>query len=95
MLARDVPAVPALYFELASIERGPEFGLPQRVIDGHRETLDGGIESCQRILKAGGRLIEAAAAIGIEAAWTADRTAVGGLCLDNLDVRLGQLIDEP
>jgi imidazolonepropionase-like amidohydrolase len=56
MLARDVPAVPALYFELASIERGPEFGLSQRVIDGHKETLEGGIESCQRILKAGGRL---------------------------------------
>ena len=56
MLARDVPAVPALYFELASIEKGLEFGLSQRVIDGHQETLDGGIESCRRILKAGGRL---------------------------------------
>ncbi len=56
MLARDVPAVPALYFELASIEHGPEFGLSQRVIDGHKETLEGGIESCRRILKAGGRL---------------------------------------
>lgn len=56
MLARDVPAVPALYFEVASIERGPEFGLSQRVIDGHQETLDGGVESCRRILKAGGRL---------------------------------------
>jgi imidazolonepropionase-like amidohydrolase len=56
MLTRDVPAVPALYFELASIERGPEFGLSQRVIDGHKETLEGGIESCRRILKAGGRL---------------------------------------
>lgn len=56
MLARDVPAVPALYFELASIERGPEFGLSQRIIDGHKETLEGGSESCRRILKAGGRL---------------------------------------
>ncbi|MBI3862690.1 MAG: amidohydrolase family protein [Planctomycetia bacterium] len=56
MLARNVPAVPALYFELASIELGPEFGLSQRVIDGHKETLDGGSESCRRILKAGGRL---------------------------------------
>ncbi|MBS0263408.1 MAG: amidohydrolase family protein, partial [Planctomycetes bacterium] len=54
LLARDVPSVPALYFELASIERGPEFGLSQRVIDGHRETLEGGAESCRRILKAGG-----------------------------------------
>ena len=56
ILARDVPVVPALYFELASIERGPEFGLSQRVIDGHQETLDGGAESARRILKAGGRL---------------------------------------
>ena len=48
--------IPALYFELASIERGPEFGLSQRVIDGHQETLDGGAESARRILKAGGRL---------------------------------------
>jgi imidazolonepropionase-like amidohydrolase len=28
----------------------------QRVIDGHRETLEGGAESARRILKAGGRL---------------------------------------
>lgn len=56
LLARDVPCVPALYFELASIEHGPEFGMPQKVIDGHQETLDGGAESARRILKAGGRL---------------------------------------
>ena len=56
LLQRDVPCVPALYFEKASIERGPEFGLPQRVIDGHQETLDGGAESARRILRAGGRL---------------------------------------
>jgi len=56
ILARDVPVVPALYFEQASIERGPEFGLPPKVIDGHRETLEGGAESALRILKAGGRL---------------------------------------
>src|SRR5580704_12968350 len=48
LLARNTPVVPALYFELASIERGPEFGLSQRVIDGHQETLDGGSESCRR-----------------------------------------------
>src|SRR5205814_8296545 len=41
LLARDVPVVPALYFELASIERGPEIGMPPRVIDGHKETLEG------------------------------------------------------
>ncbi len=56
LLERDVPCVPALYFEKASIERGPEFGLPQTVIDGHQETLDGGIASARRILRAGGRL---------------------------------------
>lgn len=56
LLARDVPVVPGLQFELASVQRGPEFGLSQRVIDGHQETLDGGAESCRRILAAGGRL---------------------------------------
>jgi imidazolonepropionase-like amidohydrolase len=56
LLARNVPVVPALYFEYASIVRGPEFGMSQRVIDGHKETLDGGAESARRILKAGGRL---------------------------------------
>lgn len=56
LMARDVPCVPALYFELMSIERGPEFGMSQRVIDGHRETLEGGAESARRILRAGGRL---------------------------------------
>ena len=56
LLERDVPVVPALYFELASIENGPEFGMGQKVIDGHQETLDGGAESARRILKAGGRL---------------------------------------
>lgn len=56
LLKRDVPCVPALYFEYASIERGPEFKMPQAVIDGHKETLEGGAESARRILKAGGRL---------------------------------------
>src|SRR5688500_14129459 len=56
LLERDVPCIPALYFEKASIELGPEFGLPQAVIDGHQETLDGGAESARRILRAGGRL---------------------------------------
>jgi imidazolonepropionase-like amidohydrolase len=51
-----VPVVPALYFEQASVDRGPEFGLSQRVIDGHQETLDGGAESARMILRAGGRL---------------------------------------
>jgi len=56
LLQRDVPCVPALYFEKASIERGPEFGLPPAVIDGHKETLDGGTASALRILRAGGRI---------------------------------------
>lgn len=56
LLERDVPVVPALQFEHASIVRGPEFGMPPRVIDGHKETLEGGAESARRILKAGGRL---------------------------------------
>jgi len=56
LLRRNVPCVPALYFEWASIERGPEFRMPQKVIDGHKETLEGGAESARKILKAGGRL---------------------------------------
>jgi len=56
LLERDVPVVPALQFELASVERGAGFGLPQAVIDGHQETLDGGAESARMILRAGGRL---------------------------------------
>lgn len=56
LLSRDVPVVPALQFEWASIEYGPKFGMPQSVIDGHQETLDAGAESARMILKAGGRL---------------------------------------
>ncbi|MBL9168057.1 MAG: amidohydrolase family protein [Verrucomicrobiales bacterium] len=56
LLQRNTPVIPALYFEKASVDRGPEFGLPQAVIDGHQETLEGGAESARRILKAGGRL---------------------------------------
>lgn len=56
LLKRDVPVVPALYFEYASIQLGPGYGMSQKVIDGHQETLDGGAESARRILAAGGRL---------------------------------------
>ena len=56
LLARNTPVVPALQFEYASIVRGEEFNMPQNVIDGHQETLDGGAESARLILKAGGRL---------------------------------------
>jgi imidazolonepropionase-like amidohydrolase len=56
LMIRNTPVIPALRFELASIERGPEFGMPKRIIDGHIECLEGGAESARRILKAGGRL---------------------------------------
>ena len=56
LLERDVPVVPALYFEKVSIERGPEFGMGPKVLEGHQETLDGGSESARWILKEGGRL---------------------------------------
>jgi imidazolonepropionase-like amidohydrolase len=56
LLQRNTPVVPALQFEWASIRFGPEFGMPQSVIDGHQETLDGGAASARMILEAGGRL---------------------------------------
>jgi imidazolonepropionase-like amidohydrolase len=56
MIEHDVPCVPALQFELASIKNGPEFGLSQAVIDGHQETLDAGAASALELLAAGGRL---------------------------------------
>ncbi|HVJ80493.1 MAG TPA: amidohydrolase family protein, partial [Planctomycetia bacterium] len=54
LLARNVPMTPALYFEHASIVRGPEFGLSHAVIDGHKETLEGGAASALKTLRAGG-----------------------------------------
>ncbi len=56
LLERNVPVVPALQFEYSSIVNGPQFGMSQRVIDGHKETLEGGAESARMILKAGGCL---------------------------------------
>jgi imidazolonepropionase-like amidohydrolase len=56
LLKRNTPVIPALQFELASIERGPEVGMPQTVIDGHKETLEGGAESARMVLRAGGRI---------------------------------------
>ena len=44
LLERNTPVVPALQFEWASIEKGKDFGMPQAVIDGHKETLEGGAE---------------------------------------------------
>ena len=56
LMQRNTPVIPALQFEEASVVHGPAVGLPQAVIDGHQETLEGGAESARRILKAGGRL---------------------------------------
>jgi imidazolonepropionase-like amidohydrolase len=56
MLERDVPCVPALQFEYASVKNGPEFGMTQDVVDGHQETLEAGAESARMIQEAGGRL---------------------------------------
>ena len=56
LLERNTPAVPALYFEQASIEHGPRYKMPAAVIDGHQETLEAGAESARRILRAGGRI---------------------------------------
>lgn len=56
LLARNVPVVPALQFEWASIEHGPAIGMSKEVVDGHRETLEGGAESARWILREGGRL---------------------------------------
>jgi imidazolonepropionase-like amidohydrolase len=56
LLVHDTPVVPALQFEWASIEKGRDFGMPQAVIDGHKETLEGGAGSARQILRAGGRL---------------------------------------
>lgn len=56
LLQRDVPVVPGLYFEQASVEFGPDFDLPQAVIDGHQETLEGGAASYRKIIQAGGRM---------------------------------------
>ena len=56
LLKRNVPMCPGLGFEKFSVDRGKEFGLSQRVIDGHQETLEAGAESCRRVLKAGGTI---------------------------------------
>ncbi|MDI1315425.1 amidohydrolase family protein [Prosthecobacter sp.] len=56
LLKRNVPMCPGLGFELFSVQRGKEFGLSQRVLDGHQETLEAGAESCRKVLKAGGTL---------------------------------------
>ena len=56
LMKRSTPVIPALQFEHASVINGSKLGMPQAVIDGHKETLEGGAESARRILKAGGRL---------------------------------------
>lgn len=56
LLKRHVPMCPGLGFEKFSVDRGKDFGLSQRVIDGHQETLEAGAESCRKVLKAGGTM---------------------------------------
>ncbi len=56
MLERNVPCVPALQFEYASVHNGPAFGMSQAVVDAHQETLEGGAESARMIQQAGGIL---------------------------------------
>jgi imidazolonepropionase-like amidohydrolase len=56
LMVRNTPVVPALQFEWASVQRGPSFGMSQKVVDGHQETLDAGCESARMILRAGGRI---------------------------------------
>ena len=50
------PSFPHCISNLPASSAAPKFGLSQRVIDGHKETLEGGAESARRILKAGGRI---------------------------------------
>ncbi|MFO1093971.1 MAG: hypothetical protein U0992_11770 [Planctomycetaceae bacterium] len=54
LLQRNTPVVPALYFEQASIERGPDHKMPQAVIDSLRRRWKG--RKAPPHLKAGGRL---------------------------------------
>jgi imidazolonepropionase-like amidohydrolase len=56
LLERNTPVIPALSFEQASITQGAEFGMAQREIDAHKETLESGLSSARLIIKAGGRL---------------------------------------
>lgn len=56
LLKRNVPMCPGLGFEKFSVDRGKDFGLSQRVIDGHQETLEAGAESARMVLKAGGTM---------------------------------------
>ena len=56
LLERNTPVIPALRFEWTSIEVGREYGMSEKIIDGHKDCLQGGSESARMILKAGGRL---------------------------------------
>jgi imidazolonepropionase-like amidohydrolase len=56
LLERNTPVIPGLHFEHASIAHGADFGMAQRVIDAHKETLESGLSSARLIIKAGGRI---------------------------------------
>src|SRR4029077_13881602 len=49
LMERNTPVVAALERELRSIGRGRELHMPQSVIDGHKESLEGGAESARMI----------------------------------------------
>ena len=68
LLIRNTPVVSALYFEQATLELGRGYGMTQQILDGHQETLDGGIESAKKIIQAGGRM-----GIGGEFGFAVDR----------------------
>jgi imidazolonepropionase-like amidohydrolase len=57
--SRNVFVVPALNYQLAIIERGPEFGFPQEFMDktGYREELETACVNMRRLFNAGVRVL--------------------------------------
>ena len=57
--ARNVFVVPALNYQLAILERGPEFGFPQAFMDrtGYREELETAAVNMRRLFNAGVRVL--------------------------------------
>jgi len=49
LMQRNTPVIPALFFEMASLERGPGIGMSEVILDGHKECLEGGAESARMI----------------------------------------------
>ena len=59
MAERNVFVVPALNYQLAIIERGPEFGFPQEFMDktGYREELETACVNMRKLFDAGVRVL--------------------------------------